>query len=290
MGLRPADFRPASGLWFTSFLAEALGSLEGCAHVSLDLGLSTSLACVEGGILRAEGLEAPLDSVMPSERDRVVLLERGRRPYEVVMATESAFYKLKAVRAYSAPTVEISGIHMHRISGVDPWEDAARKARAARISRGDRVLDTCTGLGYTALASVAAGASEVDSFEVDPAVLWIAERNPWSRGLASGRVRVFLQDVVEAVHELPNGRYHKAIHDPPRFSGSTGDLYSLEFYRELYRVLRPGGRLFHYTGEPRVHGGPRLLKGIRARLEKAGFIVLGFDRASLGFVAAKPWS
>ena len=78
------------------------------------------------------------------------------------------------------------------------------------------------------------------------------------------------------------------MHDPPRFSGSTGDLYSLEFYKELHRVLKPRGLLFHYTGEPRRRGAPSILKGIRERLEKAGFRVLYYDEDAQGYVAAKP--
>ena len=39
------------------------------------------------------------------------------------------------------------------------------------------------------------------------------------------------------------------LHDPPRF-GIAGELYSQSFYDQLARVLRPRGRLFHYTGTP----------------------------------------
>lgn len=42
------------------------------------------------------------------------------------------------------------------------------------------------------------------------------------------------------------------MHNPPRFS-IAGELYGLDFYRALYRVLRRDGKLFHYTGEPWRH-------------------------------------
>jgi predicted methyltransferase len=46
------------------------------------------------------------------------------------------------------------------------------------------------------------------------------------------------------------------------------------------------GVLFHYTGEPRLHG-PSIIKGIAERLRIAGFRVLGFDKSALGFIAVK---
>ena len=44
------------------------------------------------------------------------------------------------------------------------------------------MLDTCTGLGYTALAA-AAHADHVTTVELDPAVHAIIQQNPWSCAL-----------------------------------------------------------------------------------------------------------
>jgi uncharacterized protein len=61
------------------------------------------------------------------------------------------------------------------------------------------------------------------------------------------------------------------LHDPPRF-GIAGELYSQAFYDQLARVLRRGGRLFHYTGSPnKLTSGRDVPREVATRLEKAGF-------------------
>lgn len=280
-------FKPVKGFWFTRLLLDDVSSKVGCFSTSLDLGLSTRTICINRGLLVVENTEIPINELYPSEEDRVVIYEQeSGEIYELVRSTASGFYKLKSIGPFLPPTIEINGIHMHRIVGIDPWSDSLTKIKAARVGKGDRVLDTCTGLGYTAIASVKKGAREVVTFEIDESVLWIAERNPWSRGLASDRIKLLHGDVTTLIHELPDSYFTRIIHDPPRFTKSTGDLYSLEFYRELYRVIRKMGVLFHYTGEPRLHG-PSIIKGIAERLRIAGFRVLGFDKSALGFIAVK---
>jgi len=170
----------------------------------------------------------------------------------------------------AAPTVTLSGVPMHRIKGTDPWRDTEAKIRAAR-PRG-RVLDTCTGLGYTALAA-ARQATFVLTVELDPAVLSLARENPWSAELfTSPAVHVVQADVTELIHVLPAATFDVVIHDPPMFS-LAGELYSLAFYREVHRVLRPGGRLFHYIGSPEKKMARNVTRGVAQRLRAAGFRV-----------------
>jgi len=62
------------------------------------------------------------------------------------------------------------------------------------------------------------------------------------------------------------------LHDPPRF-GLAGELYSQAFYDHLARVLRPGGRLFHYTGAPnRLTSNRDVPNEVSKRLRLAGFV------------------
>ena len=61
------------------------------------------------------------------------------------------------------------------------------------------------------------------------------------------------------------------LHDPPRF-GIAGELYSLEFYEQLARVLKKKGRLFHYTGTPnKLTSGRDVPNEVAKRLQRAGF-------------------
>src|ERR1043166_360472 len=81
------------------------------------------------------------------------------------------FFSSELNRLYSlmpterAPTMLVSGIPMHRIKGIDPHEDTLRKIRSVAPVSG-RVLDTTTGLGYTALEA-ARTAAEVITIELD---------------------------------------------------------------------------------------------------------------------------
>lgn len=183
----------------------------------------------------------------------------------------------------SAPTVTLSGVPMHRIKEVDPWQDTEAKIRAVR-PRG-RVLDTCTGLGYTALAAARRGAF-VLTVELDPAVLALARENPWSEELfSSPRIWVIQADVAVLIQALPQGTFDVVVHDPPMFA-LAGELYSLTFYREVYRVLRPGGRLFHYVGSPEKKMARNVTRGVIERLRAAGFRVQNVPRA-FGVLAHK---
>lgn len=280
------SFKPVRGYWFTWFLIEELKKKSGCFNTTLDLGLTTTFLCIENGLVKINNKSFSIDELMPSEADRVKFVS-DKYVFDVVKYTEKGFYKLKATGLDKAPTLEINGIHMHRISGIDPWTDALLKISAAKISRSQVILDTCMGLGYTTIASLRRGASLIYTFEIDEDVVWIAERNPWSRDLEDSRVKIHIGDVTKLITRLPDMYFDRIIHDPPRFTRTTGNLYSLEFYKELYRVLKPRGILFHYTGEPRKHGPPSILKGIKERLEKSGFRVLYFDSKALGFIVVK---
>jgi len=282
------EFNPRKGYWFTSYLLEKLQNRSGCFPLTLDIGLSDTVVCVEKSLLRVGDHVFELNAVKPRREDHVVFYDtEENRLYEVVVSAATGYYKLKAIGPDKAPTLEINGIHMHRITGIDPWSDAKIKVEKLGVKRGDTVLDTCLGLGYTAVNSLKRGARAVYSVEIDESVLWIAERNPWSRELGSGIV-VIRGDVVEEVAVFPENYFDKILHDPPRYSSSTGNLYSLEFYRELYRVLKPGGKLYHYTGEPGKHRGAGIVKGIGERLRRAGFYPVFFDEESMGYIAFKP--
>ena len=258
-------------------------------RVTLDLGLTYVDGVVEGNSLVVGDLRISLSDLRRVVSSTAVhaVLEGGGvlEPVQLYDGALRRFYKLRAVGEAEAPTLEINGIHMHRIKETTPWRDTLAKVRTLGRLRGAKVLDICTGLGYTAVAALRRGAAEVTSVEVDENVLRVAEVNPWSRDLS--RVRIIVGDAAEVIKELSDATFTHVIHDPPRFQ-MAGHLYSAEFYAELLRVLKPGGKLFHYVGEPGRKRGRSYVGGVRGRLVKAGFIVLRWDPVALGFVAVKP--
>jgi hypothetical protein len=174
----------------------------------------------------------------------------------------------------------VSGIPMHRIKATDPIADTRAKVRTVAPVRG-RVLDTCTGLGYTAIEA-AKTADEVVTIELDPAALEVARANPWSRALFEDTtITQVAGDAFEVVPMLEGASFDIVIHDPPQFA-LAGELYSLEFYRQLHRVLKPRGRLFHYAGDPESKMSGNVTRGVIRRLEEAGFRTVKRRPAAFG--------
>jgi uncharacterized protein len=169
----------------------------------------------------------------------------------------------------SAPTMLVSGLPMHRIKGTNPWRDTQEKINVFGRMSG-QVLDTTTGLGYTAILA-AESAAQVTTVELDPAAQKIARNNPWSQDLYKNpKIRQIIGDSNDVIEDFDDESFSGVIHDPPMFS-LGGELYSLEFYRQTYRVLKPNGRMFHYIGNPESKSGRRITVGVVKRLKQAGF-------------------
>jgi len=185
----------------------------------------------------------------------------------------------------AAPTMLLSGLPMHRIKGTDPHQDTLNKIKTIRPLVG-RVLDTATGLGYTAIEA-ARTAEQVTTIELDPAVLTIARRNPWSSELFDNpKIVQMIGDSFEQVPLFADNTFSRIIHDPPMFH-LAGDLYSGEFYRQLWRILKNTGRLFHYIGDLDSNSGQRVTHGVARRLQEAGFKNITQRKDAFGLVAYK---
>jgi hypothetical protein len=256
-------------------------------RVSLDLNLSQvavefepgGVQLPDGGRLEWEALEA----IATAESSCFLVTQGEIQPVQ--------FYSEATDRAYSlyptagAPTMLVSGIPMHRIKDTDPHADTLEKIRAARPVVG-QVLDTATGLGYTAIEA-AKTAAHVTTIELDPAALKVCRCNPWSQALfGNPKITQLIGDSFDIVLDLKDAAFTRIIHDPPAFS-LAGDLYSGEFYRELHRLLRNNGRLFHYVGDPASKSGHSITVGVVRRLEQAGFREIRRAPRAFGVTALK---
>jgi predicted methyltransferase len=246
----------------------------------VEVGLTSEGACFPGGqFLTWEDLE----TISRSPRSCFLVEAGGMRKIQIFSEATNRLYSLMPTQG--APTMLVSGIPMHRFKGIDPHEDTVRKVRAIAPITG-HVLDTATGLGYTALQA-AESAERVVTIELDPSALEIARLNPWSQALFENRnIRQVVGDSFEEIANFDRGAFAHIIHDPPAFS-LAGDLYSGEFYRELYRVLGRGGRLFHYIGDLDSKSGRSVARGAMRRLNEAGFSRVTRRPAAFGLVAHK---
>lgn len=177
----------------------------------------------------------------------------------------------------------IDGVHMQRFHNATPQQNAGTMVRQLGIKRGDAVLDICTGLGYAVVEELKFGAL-VTTVELSDKVLELLLQSSNSGILQNKDVKIIRGDAFQEVKQLPPKQFNAVLHDPPRFS-MAGQLYSGEFYRELHRVLKPSGKLFHYAGKPGMRSGKNLLKGIKNRLQEAGFRNVEWVEACLGFKA-----
>jgi predicted methyltransferase len=255
--------------------------------MSLDLGLSSKhLLLSPSGILTD-------DNVVIKWEDLEFIARSGSGCFTIEAGSPKVIQHFSELidRVYTlyptigAPTMLISGIPMHRIKGTDPYQDTREKIRAIKPVVG-QVLDTATGLGYTAIQA-AKSAEHVTTIELDPAVLQICKSNPWSQELFENlKITQRIGDSFEVVASIDSAIFTRVIHDPPAFS-LAGDLYSGEFYRELYRVMRNHSQLFHYIGDPESKSGRNITAGVVRRLEQAGFTQVKRASRAFGVVAVK---
>jgi uncharacterized protein len=262
-----------SGPLLTRPDAEALLAARDAGAVewagSLDLGRSTGNAILQTDIWRWKNQPYPFPGKL---KDRTIYYWDGEE-FSPVSRFSGSLIKLVPTE-WGAPTFEIDGIKMLPTAKDSPFEDARRKVALVE-PQGKTVLDTCGGLGYFAACCLEAGVGRIHSFEKNPDVLWLRTLNPWSPDPdapnSGGRLQLEQGDVSQAIAQIADNSVDALLHDPPRF-GIAGELYSQVFYDQLARVLRRGGRLFHYTGSPNKLTSARdVPREVEKRLEKAGF-------------------
>ncbi len=191
-----------------------------------------------------------------------------------------SFYNLKN------DTIEIDGIRMHQTLRKTPLQDAKDKATLLKIKPFYKVLDICTGLGYSAIEE-SKNASFVLTIENDWGVIEKARENIKSGNLFnSHNIQIILANAEEIISTFPENYFDAIMHDPPRFS-RAGELYSFKFYCELYRILKKGKLLFHYTGNPGIKKGLNFTKGVKKRLKEAGFSSIKWIEDCMGFLCKK---
>jgi len=254
-------------------------------EVSTDLGISTVNALVDQA-----GIHFPGGSTL-TWADAVKIRDGEGRCYvldsdgiqQVQVFSEHTNWSRSLFATQGAPTVLVSGFPMHRIKNTDPMADTRAKIRAVKPLQG-RVLDTATGLGYTAILA-ARKAREVVTVEIDPAGIAICHFNPWSQDLFNNpAITQIVGDIYDVIDEFEDGAFDAIIHDPPTMN-IAGDLYGEAFYRKLHRVTARRGQVFHYIGDPDSRAAARITNGVIKRLQSAGFRRVDRKPDAFGVVA-----
>ena len=248
---------------------EAIAKGQTCVQLSTDLNISErDFSLSDQSLVLDEDNRLSINELkkIVKKTQRIYLCRDG--DMDPLEDRSSGYYKL--VPTAGAPLLEISGVKMHISKGTDPFISASEMAQQA-VRKGDKVLDCCRGLGYAAIAAHRLGASEVLSIELSRQVMGLRAQNPWSDDLGKEGIVQCQGSSFELIGTMPATSFDSVIHDPPRFS-LAGELYSEEFYGQIFRVLRRDGRLFHYTGNPNVvKKGSSFVDGVIRRLKAVGF-------------------
>ena len=257
-------------------------------EVSPDLGISAVTAQV-----LPEGVRFPsgeqlgwqqLERIQKSNVNCFLIEPNGdMRPIQVFSEATNRMCSLLPTQR--TPSMLIAGFTMHRIVNIDPMQDTLKKIATLTPITG-RVLDTATGLGYTAIEA-AKTAEQVVTIELDPGAQEIAHLNPWSRILFNNpKIQQIMGDAYEVVPTFESDSFSAILHDPPVFS-LAGELYSGAFYRELHRILKRGGKLFHYIGNLESKSSGTVVRGALKRLQESGFTRVVKRPEAFGVVAYK---
>ena len=268
-------------------LLEAKRKGQSAANISLDLGLTTTTVNITPeGVLFPNGERLNWQAVEKMKKSTVnCFLVENNDARAIQVFSEYTNRMCSLMPTEGAPSMLIAGFLMHRIKDVDPIQDTLKKVAAIAPIVG-RVLDTATGLCYTAI-EVAKTADEVVTIELDPGAQEMARLNPWSQALFSNpKIQQVMGDAFEVVQDFADESFSRILHDPPTFS-LAGDLYSGAFYRQMYRVLKRGGRMFHYIGDPNSKASGNVTKGVMRRLQEAGFTRVVRRAEAFGVVAFK---
>ncbi|MEM4272218.1 MAG: hypothetical protein QXH30_01385 [Candidatus Bilamarchaeaceae archaeon] len=248
---------------------------RGKRRISLDLGRSTIVVTNE-----LDGV--PLDEI----KGDFVYAWDGKELWKLAVF-DKHFYRLRMMNG--KPILEIDGLRMHLVKEFGDVLDYPREVvERLKIKQDDIVLDTCMGLGYAALEA-SRKAKWVTTVELNKAVVALAKWNPWSRELfESKKIRIIEgKGCLEFAKECKGGSFSAIIHDPPRFS-IAGELYSLEFYKELFRIGKKNARLFHYVGSMGMASGKRnIMHEVEKRLMEAGWKISGKSGKLQGIFAVK---
>ncbi len=263
----------------------ALITSQKVLRISLDLGITYENLKIENKkIVFPNGSRLGIDDMQIKLKDKDVYYLDNNSIKKFYFFSDNKGYKLIPTKTWT--TLTINSTPMHRYTFIDPRKDTESKIKLLKPVTGS-VLDTCMGLGYTAILA-SKTADKVVTFEKDKNVIEIARLNPFSRELFLAKnIAIKNEDVFYSIKRFRNKSFDRIIHDPPTLR-YAGELYSDEFYKQVFRVLKDDGIAYFYVPRPGISKNKANLKNtIMKRLKRIGFSAVYSEEAQ-GIKAMKP--
>ena len=208
--------------------------------------------------------------------DKFIYAQKGLGEKIRLDLFDQHYYKLRVVN--NIPILEIDGLRMQLVKNFKtPLHYSKEVLACFKMPAHSVVLDSCMGLGYTALeAAKKEAVSKVLTCEISEAVIELASINPFSQELyKNDKIEIVPKSVIDFIVESKKASFDAVIHDPPRFSHAP-ELYSQEFYTVLSGVMKKDGQLYHYVGSVGKKKGRDIAKDTATLLDECGFIKIQY--------------
>jgi uncharacterized protein len=248
--VRPSDIR---------IVENAILARQDRIKISLDLGLTAQELLLDHGLVIApNGDELAMPALKKDEKVCFYWQDGEFKRIRFMGEETGMIYEL--VETAGRPMLKVSATPFHK------W-DFIKRIEADKPK--GMVLDAGTGLGYTAIAA-SQSAKKVVTVEMDPHVVQVQQLNPWSRSLVAPNIEQVEDDITIYIRTFKDSTFDCVILDggTPR---SSGNFFSQEQYKQVRRVLKKGGTLYHYLPDKGVTKGRDFPAEVIARIKKAGF-------------------
>ena len=236
-------------------------SRSGSAHTeaTLDLGISKMKLDLDTAGFFVEGKHVDFIKLRPDDKSCYVVVDGALQKVQFSSPETGFIYKL--VPTSFRPILQTSGTPMHKMEFI---------ARVEKDKLAGKVLDAGTGLGYTAIAA-SRTAEQVITVEIDKTIIEVARLNPYSQALfKSKNINLIIDDLSEKIKGFRDSEFDFIILDVGN-QRIFADFFSGENYRQAYRVLKSGGKLYHYIPQPQVTRGRDFTAEVMKRIKAAGF-------------------
>lgn len=244
-------------------------------EISLDLGLSKTIVTLskEGFYYNNELIK--IKKIKDDDKSCYLIKDNSLVKLQFMGEDTRKLYKL--IPTQFRPILQVSGTSMHKKEFLEKLE---------RDKLTGNILDAGTGLGYSSII-LSKTADKVITIEIDNNVLEMAKLNPYSKDLfRNTNIKLIKGNIVEKIKTFKNEEFNFIIFDAGTVKGSE-EFFSLENYKEAYRVLKNKGRLYHYLPKHQIKRGRDFGSEVTNRLKKAGFKQIYRDKLGSYIITLK---